>query len=365
MAVAAPEVAQPFEGPLRQGHVTVAVAFARPDMQEHACGVDVADFQLEGFAQTQTAGIDGRQGDAMIHQRHPGDKLAHLGSREGDGRLELGRGADKLQLGGPNALEGFLPEELDRAERLGGALAGEAPLGLEIDEILAKFFGADQVGRAVKVLGQLTHASPVTLLAAGLERQQCQVVGKEVQDCVRRTFFICIDLSVIVDGLPCVMHGEPSAACGKFGQRPMQNRTASVQSAKPQEPRPRRRVAASFNHWFASSSRAWAYHRTNLRKSLPSAGRCKPSRSATLGIQSKSVRHCHGSKWRRAWPSKCWISILASHPPSFCPHRIRCWPSSYSSSLVSFPPPKTFPERIGGGCCTGSSWARSTASTRP
>ena len=97
------------------------------------------------------------------------------------------------------------------------------------------------------MLGQLAHTGPVTLLATRLERQQCQVVGKAVQDCVRRTFFICIDLSVIVDGLPCVMHGEPSAACGKFGQRPMQNQSARVQSAKPQEPRPRRRVAASFN----------------------------------------------------------------------------------------------------------------------
>jgi hypothetical protein len=97
------------------------------------------------------------------------------------------------------------------------------------------------------VLGQLAHTGPVTLLAAGLERQQCQVVGKAVQDCVRGTFFICIDLLVIVDGLPCVVHGEPSAACRRHRQRPMQNQSASVRNAKPQEPRPRRRVAASFN----------------------------------------------------------------------------------------------------------------------
>ena len=42
MAVGAPELAQQFEGALGQGHVTVAIAFARPDVQEHAFGIDVA-----------------------------------------------------------------------------------------------------------------------------------------------------------------------------------------------------------------------------------------------------------------------------------------------------------------------------------
>jgi hypothetical protein len=95
---------------------------------------------------------------------------------------------------------------------LGGSLAGEAPFGLEIDEILTEFVGADLIGGAVKVFGQVTDAVPVTLLAAGQERQQGQVLGEAIQDCVRGTFFICIDLQDTVDGLPCVMHGEPSAA---------------------------------------------------------------------------------------------------------------------------------------------------------
>jgi hypothetical protein len=98
------------------------------------------------------------------------------------------------------------------------------------------------------VLGQVAHTGPVTLLAAGLERQQGQILSEAVQDCVGGTFFICIDLQVMVDGLPCVVHGEPSAACGVQRQRPMQNQTASLRSAKPQPSRLRRRVAASFNH---------------------------------------------------------------------------------------------------------------------
>jgi hypothetical protein len=111
-------------------------------------------------------------------------------------------------------LEGLLPEELDGAQGLGGALAGEPSLGLEMDKVLAEVLAVDLVRRTLKMIGQLADAGPVTLLAARLERQQCQVIGKAVQDCVGGTFFICIDLQVIVDGLPCVVHGEPSAACG-------------------------------------------------------------------------------------------------------------------------------------------------------
>ena len=212
MAVGAPELAQPLEGALRQGHEAVPIAFAGADVEEHPLGIDVTDFQPEGFAQTQTAGVNRGQGHPMVQGGDPGDNLAHFAGREDDGQFELRRSAGELQLGGPDALEGFLPEELDGAQGLRGSLAGEAPLGLEIDEILTELFGADLIGGAVKVFGQVTDAGPVTLLAAGQEGQQGQVLGEAVQNCVWGTFFICIDLQDIVDGLPCVMHGEPSAA---------------------------------------------------------------------------------------------------------------------------------------------------------
>ncbi len=205
MPVAAPELAQQFERALGQGHVTVAVAFARPDVEEHPLGIDVADFQVDGFAQAQATGVDRCQGDPMVQRGNPGDNCAHLGGREDNWQLELGCGAHKLQFRRPGPLEGFLPEELDGTQSLRGGLAGQVPLGLEMDEILAEFLGADQVGRALKVIGELAHTDPVDLLASGLERQQNQVIGKAVQDCVRRTFFICIAaVQINVDGLPCV-----------------------------------------------------------------------------------------------------------------------------------------------------------------
>ena len=128
----------------------------------------------------------------MIQEGHPGYEGAHFGSREDDRQLEDRRGAGELQFGGPNPLEGFLPEELDGAQGLGGALAGKLALVLEVDEILAELLGAELVGRAVKVLGELAHTGPVALLRAVLERQQGQIIGKALQDCVGGTFFICM-----------------------------------------------------------------------------------------------------------------------------------------------------------------------------
>ena len=217
MPMGRPELAQQFERALRQGHVTVAVAFAGPDVQEHAFGVDVANLQLEGFTQAQAAGIDRGQGDAVVQSPHPGENAAYLGGRENDWQLELGCGTRKLQLGRPGALERFLPEEFDGAQDLGGALAGEAPFGLEINEILTELLRADQLGRAVEVVSQLAHTGPIALLTARLEREQRQVIGEAFQDCVGVTFFICIgQLQLILTVCRAELHGEPSAACGNF-----------------------------------------------------------------------------------------------------------------------------------------------------
>ena len=82
-------------------------------MEEHALGIDVADFEIEGLAQTQAAGVDGGQRDAVIEGGDGSEDLAHLGGGEDDRELELRGGADQLDFGGPGAAEGFVPEHLD------------------------------------------------------------------------------------------------------------------------------------------------------------------------------------------------------------------------------------------------------------
>jgi hypothetical protein len=52
-----PVLAQQLESAGGQGDITVGVAFAAADVQEHALAVDVAHLQMESFAQAQAAGI--------------------------------------------------------------------------------------------------------------------------------------------------------------------------------------------------------------------------------------------------------------------------------------------------------------------
>jgi hypothetical protein len=53
MPMSLPLLAEQFQGALRQGHIAVAVAFATPDVEEHAFGVDVAHLQTQAFTQAE------------------------------------------------------------------------------------------------------------------------------------------------------------------------------------------------------------------------------------------------------------------------------------------------------------------------
>jgi hypothetical protein len=72
-----------------------------------------------------------------------------------------------LEFVGPDAFEGFFPEELEGADDLGGSLAGEFLFGLEMDAVLAELFGGNQVGRFGIELTELAEAGEVRLLGAG------------------------------------------------------------------------------------------------------------------------------------------------------------------------------------------------------
>ena len=78
MFMSSPLLAQELESALGQRNVTVAIAFAGADVQEHAPGVDVGDGQAQAFAQAQPAGVDGAQADAMIQGWNGGENLARF-----------------------------------------------------------------------------------------------------------------------------------------------------------------------------------------------------------------------------------------------------------------------------------------------
>jgi len=58
MPMGFPLLAQKLKGALRQWHITVLVAFAAPDVQKHALGIDVANLEAQAFSQTKAARVN-------------------------------------------------------------------------------------------------------------------------------------------------------------------------------------------------------------------------------------------------------------------------------------------------------------------
>ena len=113
MAMSFPLLAQELESAQRQRHIAIGIALARPNVQEHPFGIDVAHLQAQPFAQAQAAGIDRGQADPMIQGADLAENRARLVGREHDGQFALGIGPDQFQFQGPVAEEGFLPKQLD------------------------------------------------------------------------------------------------------------------------------------------------------------------------------------------------------------------------------------------------------------
>ena len=180
MAVGFPLLAQQHQGALGQRDVTIPVALAGAEVQEHPLGINVTDGQRESFAQTQAAGVNEAQTDAMVPRDDLGQNAAHFGGGKHDRQFELGIGAGQLEFVGPDAFEGLLPEELEGADDLGGSLAGDFLFGLEMDAVLAELLGGNQVGRFGVELTELTEAGEVGLLGAGTDGEELEVVGEGI-----------------------------------------------------------------------------------------------------------------------------------------------------------------------------------------
>jgi len=108
----------------------------------------------------------------LIQGRNTGEDAAGFGSREHDGQFELGIGANQFQFGRPDAVERFFPEQFNGANGLRAGLTGDLFVGLEMEAILADFFGRDQVGRLGVELAELAEAGVIGLLGARTDGQE-------------------------------------------------------------------------------------------------------------------------------------------------------------------------------------------------
>ena len=68
-----------------------------------------------------------------------------------------------------------------------------------MNEVLANVVGRELVRRFIVILTDLADKGVLSLLGAPTDGQQLEVVGEGFQDGVGGTFFICIELLLLVD----------------------------------------------------------------------------------------------------------------------------------------------------------------------
>ena len=178
MTMRFPLLAQPQERALRQGHVTILIALAAANVQEPPFGINVADLPPQPFAQSQAAGVNEDEADALIQRGHRGQNAAGFGHGEDDREFELRIGANQFQFVRPDTVERFLPEELDGADGLGAGLAGDLFVRLELNAILANLLGRDQLGGFGVELTELAEAGVVSLFGAWADGQEFEIIGE-------------------------------------------------------------------------------------------------------------------------------------------------------------------------------------------
>src|SRR6185295_1789958 len=102
--------------------------------------------------------------DPMVQGHDGAQDLAHLLCREDDGQFEARLSPSQLQFRRPGPAQAFLPKEFDRAQSLGGSLAGDLFDAFEMDEILAQLLDGDQLWGRLEILGPLANTGEVSLL---------------------------------------------------------------------------------------------------------------------------------------------------------------------------------------------------------
>lgn len=136
------------------------------DVKEHAVAVDVADLEVETFAEPEAAGVEGGEEDLVARKLDVSEQESGFLTGENDREFEMGSGLNDSQLVRPFTSKSQLPEDFDGAEGLVGGGVSELFDRLEVNEVSLNLLEGEEIGSAVEVFAELTDTSQIGLLGA-------------------------------------------------------------------------------------------------------------------------------------------------------------------------------------------------------
>jgi hypothetical protein len=165
MAVGYPIVAEQVEGGLGEREVAIFGALATVDMDHHAGGVDIGDFEMESFVKSQAAGVYSREIGIVLEGFDAGQNASDFFHAK-DGRQSSFILGSEDSENVPVALEDVLVEEAYPAiadpHSIGRPLIRVFP----VEEIVLKLLLSNEIGGLAVELDEHAQGPCIGLLRA-------------------------------------------------------------------------------------------------------------------------------------------------------------------------------------------------------
>jgi hypothetical protein len=164
MVVGGPIASEQLEGGLGERDVAVLGALSPVDMDHHAGGVDIGDFEVEAFMKSEAAGIDGGEIGVILEGMDLGENTSDFFNTENGREASFGLGTEDSE-DVPVSLEDVFEEEANAAIADAHGIGGPVIDVLAVEEIVLKFLLGDQIGGFAIELGEHSDGAGVGLLS--------------------------------------------------------------------------------------------------------------------------------------------------------------------------------------------------------
>ncbi len=164
MAVGEPIAAQQAESRLGERDIAIFGTLSTVHMDHHAGGVDIGDFEMESFVESQAAGIDGGKIGVILEGFDLGKNGSDFFTAENGWQSSFGLGSEDSE-DVPVALEDVFVEEADATIADAHGIWGPVIDVLAVEEIFLEFLLGDQIGGFAVELGEHADGAGVGLLS--------------------------------------------------------------------------------------------------------------------------------------------------------------------------------------------------------
>jgi hypothetical protein len=164
MAVGEPIAAEQIEGGWGQREVAILGTLSTVDMDHHAGGIDIGDFEVETFMESEAAGVDGGEVGVILESFDLGKNASDFFTAENGRKASFGLGSEDSE-DVPVALEDVFVEEANAAIADTHGIGGPMINVLPVEEIVLEFLLGDQIGGFAAELAEHANGAGVGLLS--------------------------------------------------------------------------------------------------------------------------------------------------------------------------------------------------------